>query len=84
MAYLPRAPLPNRRRYAAAAKTDTRLLLPRFKLSIIATCDGARLLEFNVRFADPECMKVLPILEDRRVSRGEEKGFTPIPICIPQ
>jgi len=30
----------------------------------IATRDGVRLLEFNVRFADPECMNVLPILEE--------------------
>ncbi len=29
-----------------------------------ATRDGVRLLEYNVRFADPECMNVLPILED--------------------
>jgi len=30
----------------------------------IATRDGVRLLEFNARFADPECMNVLPILEE--------------------
>ena len=30
----------------------------------MATRDGAKLLEFNVRFADPESMNVLPILED--------------------
>ncbi len=30
----------------------------------IATGDGVRLLEYNVRFADPECMNVLPILEE--------------------
>ena len=30
----------------------------------MATRDGVRLLEYNVRFADPECMNVLPILED--------------------
>ncbi len=30
----------------------------------IATRHGVRLLEYNVRFADPECMNVLPILED--------------------
>ena len=30
----------------------------------MATSDGAKLLEFNVRFADPESMNVLPILED--------------------
>ncbi|MGI0148412.1 MAG: phosphoribosylamine--glycine ligase, partial [Thermoplasmata archaeon] len=30
----------------------------------MATKDGAKLLEFNVRFADPEAMNVLPILED--------------------
>jgi len=30
----------------------------------IATREGPKLLEFNVRFADPECMNVLPILED--------------------
>lgn len=30
----------------------------------IATRDGVRLLEYNVRFADPECMNVLPLLED--------------------
>jgi phosphoribosylamine--glycine ligase len=30
----------------------------------IATRDGVRLLEYNVRFADPECMNVLPTLED--------------------
>lgn len=30
----------------------------------MATKDGAKLLEFNVRFADPESMNVLPILED--------------------
>jgi phosphoribosylamine--glycine ligase len=30
----------------------------------MATKDGPRLLEFNVRFADPESMNVLPILED--------------------
>lgn len=29
----------------------------------MATRDGAKLLEYNVRFADPECMNVLPILE---------------------
>jgi len=29
-----------------------------------ATRDGVRLLEYNVRFADPECMNVLPTLED--------------------
>jgi phosphoribosylamine--glycine ligase len=28
------------------------------------TRDGPKLLEYNVRFADPECMNVLPILED--------------------
>jgi len=31
------------------------------------TRDGPKLLEFNVRFADPECMNVLPILEDNFV-----------------
>lgn len=30
----------------------------------MAVRDGVRLLEYNVRFADPECMNVLPILED--------------------
>ena len=30
----------------------------------MATRDGVRLLEYNVRFADPESMNVLPILED--------------------
>ena len=30
----------------------------------MATRDGVKLLEFNVRFADPESMNVLPILED--------------------
>src|SRR2546430_15332200 len=30
----------------------------------MATNDGPKLLEFNVRFADPESMNVLPILED--------------------
>ena len=30
----------------------------------MATRDGVRLLEYNVRFADPEAMNVLPILED--------------------
>jgi len=29
----------------------------------MATCDGPKLLEYNVRFADPESMNVLPILE---------------------
>ncbi len=29
-----------------------------------ATKDGVKLLEYNARFADPECMNVLPILED--------------------
>jgi len=28
----------------------------------MATRDGVRLLEFNARFADPECMNVLPLL----------------------
>lgn len=30
----------------------------------MATKDGTQLLEYNVRFADPESMNVLPILED--------------------
>ena len=30
----------------------------------MATKDGPKLLEYNVRFADPECMNVLPILEE--------------------
>ncbi len=30
----------------------------------MATKDGPRLLEYNVRFADPESMNVLPVLED--------------------
>src|SRR2546430_13948467 len=30
----------------------------------MATKDGPKLLEFNVRFADPESMNVLPILDD--------------------
>lgn len=30
----------------------------------VVTRDGSKLLEYNVRFADPECMNVLPILED--------------------
>lgn len=30
----------------------------------MATKDGPKLLEYNVRFADPESMNVLPILED--------------------
>ena len=30
----------------------------------MATRDGPKLLEYNVRFADPECMNVLPILDD--------------------
>jgi phosphoribosylamine--glycine ligase len=30
----------------------------------MATRDGPKLLEYNVRFADPESMNVLPILED--------------------
>src|SRR5947208_6041095 len=30
----------------------------------MATKDGPKLLEFNVRFADPEAMNVLPIFED--------------------
>ena len=30
----------------------------------MATRDGVRLLEYNVRFADPEAMNILPILED--------------------
>lgn len=30
----------------------------------MATRDGPKLLEFNVRFGDPEAMNVLPILED--------------------
>src|SRR5207247_8763871 len=30
----------------------------------MATKDEPKLLEFNVRFADPESMNVLPILED--------------------
>src|SRR5437879_8061936 len=34
----------------------------------MATKDGPRLLEFNVRFADPESMNVLPILEEDRKS----------------
>lgn len=33
----------------------------------MATRDGPKLLEYNVRFADPECMNVLPILEDNFV-----------------
>ena len=33
----------------------------------MATKDGPKLLEYNVRFADPECMNVLPILEDNFV-----------------
>ena len=42
----------------------------------MATRDGPMLLEFNVRFADPEAMNVLPILEDdfldacRRLTEG--------------
>ncbi len=30
----------------------------------MATSDGPKLLEYNVRFADPESMNVLPVLED--------------------
>ena len=33
----------------------------------MATRDGPKLLEYNVRFADPESMNVLPILEDNFV-----------------
>ncbi len=33
----------------------------------MATPDGPKLLEYNVRFADPESMNVLPILEDNFV-----------------
>ncbi len=33
----------------------------------MATKDGPKLLEYNVRFADPESMNVLPILEDNFV-----------------
>lgn len=42
----------------------------------MATRDGPKLLEYNVRFADPEVMNVLPILEDdflglcRRLTEG--------------
>ncbi len=30
----------------------------------MATREGPKLLEYNVRFADPECMNALPLLED--------------------
>ena len=33
----------------------------------MATKDGPKLLEYNVRFADPESMNILPILEDNFV-----------------
>lgn len=33
----------------------------------MATKEGAKLLEYNVRFADPESMNILPILEDNFV-----------------
>jgi len=42
----------------------------------VVTKEGPKLLEYNVRFADPECMNVLPILEDdfvglcRRLTEG--------------
>jgi len=42
----------------------------------MTTKDGPKLLEFNVRFADPESMNILPILEDdfleacRRLTEG--------------
>jgi len=43
----------------------------------MATREGPKLLEYNVRFADPECMNILPILEDDflglcvRLTRGQ-------------
>ncbi|HEY5605770.1 MAG TPA: phosphoribosylamine--glycine ligase [Thermoplasmata archaeon] len=46
----------------------------------MATKDGPKLLEYNVRFADPESMNVLPILEDDfldicvRLSEGRLPG----------
>ncbi len=46
----------------------------------MATREGPKLLEYNVRFADPESMNVLPILEDDFVElcRGTALGGLPL------
>ncbi len=46
----------------------------------MATKDGPKLLEYNVRFADPESMNVLPILEDNFVDLclGVARGGLPL------
>ncbi len=46
----------------------------------MATKDGPKLLEYNARFADPECMNVLPILEDNFVDlcMGMARGGLPL------
>lgn len=46
----------------------------------MATKEGAKLLEYNVRFADPESMNILPILEDNFVDlcRSVARGGLPL------
>jgi phosphoribosylamine--glycine ligase len=45
----------------------------------MATKDGPKLLEFNVRFGDPEAMNILPILEDDflETCQGIAEGHLP-------